>query len=50
MTRIVNSPFAADVRRHSYLIGLMLAAVLVIAVPIVTRGQYMTYGGLADLP
>lgn len=42
VTRLRRSQFVADLQRHGWLVGLLLAGVLL---PLLTRGSYLAWDG-----
>ncbi|TYP82028.1 hypothetical protein [Blastococcus xanthinilyticus] len=44
--RLLDSPFAQDLRRYGWLVGLLLAGLLCL---VLTRGEFVTWGGLEQL-
>lgn len=45
--RVTRSPFAEDVKRYGWLVGLILAGLLCL---VLTRGEVVTWGGLETIP
>lgn len=45
--RVARSRFADDLRQYGWLVGLILAGLLCL---ILTRGEYVTFGGLESIP